>query len=1138
MRCIKSVCYILALCTLLSFLPLSALAATKDTPFVSRLDFDLEDGRVVRAIVVYEGEAGIDLELKGSTETAAEGGNTVLRRQRALTETITEEYGAHLACSYSVLLNGIAVDASYGTLKEIEKLRGVKGVYLANSFASPKAETVKSTTLGDKDSLGVDYITGQGAGAVVAVLDTGFYLKHEAFSNTAGITETLSAQKLQTVKDDGALNGKGEYISKKVPYAYDYADNDINVANGTGHGTAVASIALGNNGASFEGAAKNAQLLAMKVFSDASGNTNSSIYFNALEDAYTLGADVINLSFGAQNGFTYDSGLESDVFGNIYKKLRDAGVFVICAAGNEYSQGYKSYAYNRYSTSHGVDGVTADYADYGVVGTPSTYGDNLSVGAVENVKHYAYAIKVNGTAIEYFDKAQSLYEHFYSNFCGRSFEYVLVPGYGAEADYEGLSLSGKIAVVSRGGNSDREKMQIAARHGALGLICYNDCEGIFYLDYSSYVIPSVTITKASFEALKNAPIKTLTVSMSAEETANYLGGTMCDFSSWGVAPDMTLKPNITGIGGGVLCAGVAGTMDYVLMSGTSMACPTVAGYFAAMLMALPFKAGMSRFDKYKLAYDLVLSSASTLKDGSGTPYSPRRQGVGLPTYKALDGVLAFDTPIVSLGDDEAKTGVYTFSVDLKGLYSDNGSISVSYAGAEVLSDSFLYDSELENSYNTLTPHPLSASVSVAKNGYTVSGNGSQRVTVTVKLSEEDKRYLSVAENGAFVEGYIYFAYTHGGKEHTVKLTFLGFYGDWEQGSAFESHDWGEIADLIVWMENTCPDPEAGKTYAELGYTVYDFIDSNVGFNEAYFTTDEGEDFAFFGDNLYENVPFDINRLAFSTAAAEGGHLAEKITFYPSLLRNVAHIIMTVSNAETGEVYYVDDTPYGIKDFFSTQTKEFEDGTYFQWDGTYSTLSGTRYVPHGTRISIKFETQLDTKEAVLTTEREYFAYIDNKGPEIDYSWDADTKKLTVSAIDDRHISNMFVFLGDYESYIISEAVTNSHAGKRYTVSYDLSGADFGSNSSFYIEVQDYATNYTTVEVPVNSDVGTLNPVKGDVNMDGKVNNLDAVSILRYDAGIIDLSELEYTVADVNVSGSVTNVDATLVLKYDAGIIDEF
>ena len=1134
MKVIKLTCLLLCLCVLTSFLPVSAFNAG-DGVFASRLSFSLEDETVLRAIIVFEGDAGIDLQNRGKADSITDAGKTVKLRQRSLVEEITNEHGAALVYRYSVLLNGIAVDARYGALKEIEKIKGVKGVYLANSFESPKAEVALATTVGGAGSLGTDLISGNGAGSIVAVLDTSFYLKHEAFQQTANVKETLTAQDVQNLKESPlGLNGKGEYISKKVPYAYDYADKDMNVANGAYHGTGVASIAVGDNGSNFHGAARNAQLLAMKVFSDASGNTDSSVYFHALEDAYTLGADVVNMSFGAQNGFTYDPELENVVFGNVYDKMKKAGVFVICAAGNEYSEGYSEYAYNRYSVKNGVDGVTADYADYGVVGTPSTYGDNISVAAAENVKHYAYGIKVGNTAVEYFDKAESLYEHFYSNFAGRSLEYVIVPGNGASSDYSGINVRGRIAVVKRGGISDTEKLTVAAQNGALGLICYNTTNDAFYLSYKDYVIPSAAITKASFDVLNSASVKTLTVSMGVVPVENHMAGTMCDFSSWGVTPDLKLKPNITGVGGGVLCAGITSTGDYSLMSGTSMAAPTVSGFFAAALAALPFDAGLTRAERYSLAYSLVFSTAVPLEYAKDLPYSPRKQGVGMPVHTGLSATVAFESPIVHLGDDDGKTGKYTFSADLVDLFGTGKDVNVSFDGAEVITDNFLYDSNLDCTYNTLTPHLLGAAVKVDKSSY----KARDKVTVTVTLSEADKQYLAAAENGAFVEGYVYFTYQNGTDTQRIKLTFLGFYGDWGKAPTFEKYDWGEVIDQMVWMLDTV-DPATGKTYADLGYTVYDFMDMNVGFNEAYFTDVKGEDIAFFGDNLYSNVPFDADRLSLSTGAATGKNMAQKFTYYPSLLRNVEHIIMTVSNADTGVVYYVDDTAYGIKNFFNTKTGEFEEGTYFQWDGTYlDSLGRTKYLPNNTRIKVTFETQLASEGEEKVLQREYYMYIDYEAPKINYSWNKNTKMLTVSAKDNRYISNIFVIMGDYDVYAVSEPVVSSKPDRTYTVTFDLSDVDFGNYKEFTLEVQDYATNYANLTVSLDSDSTNIELLVGDVNLDGSIDNLDAVTVLRYDAGSVPLSDEQKKAGDTNGDGMVDNLDATLILKYDAGLINGF
>jgi len=59
-------------------------------------------------------------------------------------------------------------------------------------------------------------------------------------------------------------------------------------------------------------------------------------------------------------------------------------------------------------------------------------------------------------------------------------------------------------------------------------------------------------------------------------------------------------------------------------------------------------------------------------------------------------------------------------------------------------------------------------------------------------------------------------------------------------------------------------------------------------------------------------------------------------------------------------------------------------------------------------------------------------------------------------------------------------------------------------------------------------------KGDVNGDGKVNNLDAAQILKYDAGLTELTEAQKQAADFNTDGAVDNRDAVGVLKNDSGI----
>ena len=58
-------------------------------------------------------------------------------------------------------------------------------------------------------------------------------------------------------------------------------------------------------------------------------------------------------------------------------------------------------------------------------------------------------------------------------------------------------------------------------------------------------------------------------------------------------------------------------------------------------------------------------------------------------------------------------------------------------------------------------------------------------------------------------------------------------------------------------------------------------------------------------------------------------------------------------------------------------------------------------------------------------------------------------------------------------------------------------------------------------------------QGDVNGDGLISAADAALILRYDAGLIDLSDAQLKAADMDGDDEVTDLDAKAVLKYVVG-----
>lgn len=62
--------------------------------------------------------------------------------------------------------------------------------------------------------------------------------------------------------------------------------------------------------------------------------------------------------------------------------------------------------------------------------------------------------------------------------------------------------------------------------------------------------------------------------------------------------------------------------------------------------------------------------------------------------------------------------------------------------------------------------------------------------------------------------------------------------------------------------------------------------------------------------------------------------------------------------------------------------------------------------------------------------------------------------------------------------------------------------------------------------------------GDANSDGSINSFDALSIIRYVTGEINLTAAEIEASDVDLDGKVNSTDALYILQFSAGIIDRF
>ncbi len=98
----------------------------------------------------------------------------------------------------------------------------------------------------------------------------------------------------------------------------------------------------------------------------------------------------------------------------------------------------------------------------------------------------------------------------------------------------------------------------------------------------------------------------------------------------------------------------------------------------------------------------------------------------------------------------------------------------------------------------------------------------------------------------------------------------------------------------------------------------------------------------------------------------------------------------------------------------------------------------------------------------------------------------------------------------------------------TVSYD--DGDIANSNEELISPAIIAGGVTVVEKPAY--------IVGDINNDGRVNNIDATLALRYSVGGFteaQLAKLNIIAGDVNKNGNVNNIDATIILRYSVGSI---
>ena len=254
---------------------------------------------------------------------------------------------------------------------------------------------------------------------------------------------------------------------------------------GNDHGTHVAGIAAGktvdaDGNVTFAGQSPEAQLAIFKVFSDSTNGASTDTILAALNDALLLDVDVINMSLGSNGGFGREA--EGDLTTKYYDLVKASGILLNCSAGNSYSSSQGG--------AHG-DFTSVSDPDTGIISSSSSYDAALSVASVNANETAAFLIGEG--RVPYNDvSGHSFTQLLLGSETSKTYEYVMVPNNGDVADYQGLDVTGKIAVVMRGGLSFEQKQLNAAAAGAAGCVIYNNRDGyLLNMSVENYKIPTV-----------------------------------------------------------------------------------------------------------------------------------------------------------------------------------------------------------------------------------------------------------------------------------------------------------------------------------------------------------------------------------------------------------------------------------------------------------------------------------------------------------------------------------------------------------------------------------------------------------------------------------------------------------------------
>jgi minor extracellular serine protease Vpr len=583
-------------------------------------------------------------------------------QERAIATLRREIPEAKVSRRYRLLLDGFAVRLPAAKLQRLMKLGLVQDVY-------PSVTYTLSMNRGPA-VIGAPQLraaTGAGGNGVkVAVVDDGIDPRHPfldpgGLSFPAGFprgTPGFTTPKVIVARaffPDVSTSESRQPLDESASFHGTFVSGVIGGVEGTTAPASVPTTCRPSVGSchgritGLSGVAPRVYLGNYRVFSQPAplggGNSaNTPEIIAAFEAAVADGMDVINFSGGGPQ-----SDPERDPMVRVVNNVVRAGVVPVISAGND-----------------------RDLFGLGTVGSPSTAPDAISVGATANGHVFTRSLTLTSPASlgpMPFVPAPGAIPPSWVNAEQQVVDVGTITGTNGQpvgrelcgSNLPARSLTGAIALGTRGGCAFETKGRNAQAAGAVGLLMADDRAGDPTPAVFGFGIPGGTISDLDGARIRQAVAGSGgrgRFRVGADEHAEVVTtwpGVPTSFSAAGVtAFDHILKPDISAPGAQIISsigAEYAGD-PYAFGDGTSYSAPHIAGAVALLLQRHP------EWTPKQVKSALMSTAGPAWADSSRTVESPVLiQGAGLANLAAADAPLFFSDPqSLSLGDLAVTSG--------------------------------------------------------------------------------------------------------------------------------------------------------------------------------------------------------------------------------------------------------------------------------------------------------------------------------------------------------------------------------------------------------------------------------------------------------------------------------------------------